>query len=182
MAASVACCAHCGETGVALKHCARCKQVSYCGAECQKLAWKGHKTTCAPPLMPPGEETSVGEIFQKVVAAREAGDWRAVLKWERCMKELLKGFPDHDCNQFLMNFSWAHEARLQSTHSRDHALSVIALEEWRVEIFGRMERFRDQGASLNVPVGPFRFFRSFRSFRFFELPGGHRNLFCRKTL
>ena len=96
--------------------------------------------------MPLEEETSLGEIFQKVVAAREAGDWRGVLKWEKIMRELLKGLPDDVCNQFLMNFSWAHEARRQSTHSRDHALSVIGLEEWRVEIFGRMERFRDQGA------------------------------------
>ncbi|KAJ1474724.1 hypothetical protein T484DRAFT_1635053, partial [Baffinella frigidus] len=46
MAARVACCAHCGTKEKELTRCARCKQTCYCGAECQKRAWKLHKNTC----------------------------------------------------------------------------------------------------------------------------------------
>jgi len=58
MAASgSACCSQCGKQGVELKRCSRCKKVSYCGAECQKMAWNLHKDACnlqkqglTPPL------------------------------------------------------------------------------------------------------------------------------------
>ncbi|CAK5272265.1 unnamed protein product [Mycena citricolor] len=37
----------CGKRGVGYKRCGGCKQVTYCGAECQKLDWKAkHKTAC----------------------------------------------------------------------------------------------------------------------------------------
>ncbi|KAJ1488654.1 hypothetical protein T484DRAFT_3598050 [Baffinella frigidus] len=49
-------CAHCGKQKGALKQCARCLQVSYCGAGCQKVAWKGHKMTCV----------SLKDVFDKV--------------------------------------------------------------------------------------------------------------------
>ena len=46
-------CANCGALeangGGALKPCARCKIVAYCGRECQKVHWKapgGHKGSC----------------------------------------------------------------------------------------------------------------------------------------
>ncbi|KAK3708403.1 hypothetical protein LTR37_011499 [Vermiconidia calcicola] len=38
-------CASCGKTD-GLKHCARCKQVSYCSPVCQKTGWKEHKKDC----------------------------------------------------------------------------------------------------------------------------------------
>ena len=38
-------CGHCGKP--AKSRCARCKGVSYCGAKCQKLAWKTHKRVCS---------------------------------------------------------------------------------------------------------------------------------------
>ena len=44
-------CSHCGVIAerAQLKQCARCKSQSYCGATCQKAAWKaGHKLTCSP--------------------------------------------------------------------------------------------------------------------------------------
>lgn len=49
MAASKATCAHCGKEGVGFQRCSTCKQISYCGAQCQKAAWKGHKKICAKP-------------------------------------------------------------------------------------------------------------------------------------
>ena len=53
----MASCAQCGQHGVSLK-CSRCLQVSYCGAECQKVAWKGHKKSCA----------SLNDLLKKVQA------------------------------------------------------------------------------------------------------------------
>ncbi|KAJ1477955.1 hypothetical protein T484DRAFT_1962147 [Baffinella frigidus] len=42
-------CSHCGTQGVSLLLCARCMHASYCGAACQKAAWKEHKqNTCSP--------------------------------------------------------------------------------------------------------------------------------------
>lgn len=38
-------CGHCGKACGDLK-CARCLQVRYCDAECQKAAWKAHKSEC----------------------------------------------------------------------------------------------------------------------------------------
>jgi hypothetical protein len=38
-------CAACGEEK-AMKKCSRCKSVSYCGQECQKLDWFSHKKFC----------------------------------------------------------------------------------------------------------------------------------------
>jgi len=33
--------------------CARCDSARYCGADCQKAAWKKHKLSCVPPRPPP---------------------------------------------------------------------------------------------------------------------------------
>ena len=41
-----------------------------------------------------------------------------------------------------------HELGYRSTGNEDHALSIIRLEERRVELLGKMEHFRDQGAAL----------------------------------
>jgi hypothetical protein len=39
-------CTHCGEIFVKTLLCSRCKGVRYCGAECQRAAWPGHKASC----------------------------------------------------------------------------------------------------------------------------------------
>ncbi len=72
-------CAHCGKQGAAvLKRCSICKQVWYCGADCQKAGWRRHKKTCAPPL-------SFNAIFAKAAAAIAVSDWAQVRKWEARM-------------------------------------------------------------------------------------------------
>ena len=41
------CCRRTGERlKVKMKHCARCKNVNYCGLECQRKDWKTHKKVC----------------------------------------------------------------------------------------------------------------------------------------
>jgi hypothetical protein len=159
--ASVPSCAHCGKQGgkgVELKKCSRCKQASYCGAECQNAGWKRHKKTCEPPV-------PLSDVFDKLMAAQAARDWRGVLKWEGRMEELMEGrglmasdLEDARCDYILWVFSKAHghekdnflREKEISTASRDHALSIIRLQKRRVELLGKpsVERFRDQGEAL----------------------------------
>ena len=39
-------CASCGKKSDALKHCARCMNISYCSKSCQQTDWSQHKTVC----------------------------------------------------------------------------------------------------------------------------------------
>jgi len=141
MAASAGSCAHCGRQGVALKRCMRCKEVSYCGAECQKAGWKGHKKTCEP-------RKTVEEVWHEVRACHFPGDWRGVLKWEGRMEELLAEGTDANNDFTLHAFSRAHQMGLKSTKGSVHAGRAIRLLEMRVELLVKMERFRDQGEAL----------------------------------
>jgi len=155
--ASAASCAYCGTQVVAIKKCSICKQVSYCGAECQKAGWKRHKKTCEPPL-------PISTVFPKVMAAHEAQNWRGVLKLEGRMEEMMErhrmavtieGTADSYCADILHIFAIAHAMPSVSTltGSRDHALSIIRLQGRRVELLGKLERFRDQGESLCTIAG-----------------------------
>jgi len=139
--ARAASCAHCGKQLLAPKRCSICKQVSYCGTECQKAGWKRHKKTCEPPL-------PRGEVLEKIFATHEADDWWGVLKWEGRIEELLEGQPYEICACTLGVFAEAHELGFKSTGNSDHSRSVVRLEERRVELRGKMERFRDQGEAL----------------------------------
>lgn len=123
-------CAHCGTQGVALKRCARCLQTSYCGAACQKAGWKGHKKTCAPQL-------PLGEVREILNAANAADDWQGVLKWEGRREEPLSGRTDDSCNWVLHAFARAHalgRSSMPTSGSIDHSLSVIRLQELRLEL------------------------------------------------
>ena len=151
--ASAASCAHCGTQVVAMKKCSICKQVGYCGAECQKAGWKGHKKKCEPPL-------PISTVFQKVMAAHEANDWRGVLKFEGRMEEMMaqhtrmavevEELSYAHCETTLSIFAGAHAMTMGSarTGRRDHALAIMRLQGRRVELLGRLERFRDQGETL----------------------------------
>jgi hypothetical protein len=141
MAASAESCAHCGKQGVVCKRCSRCKQASYCGAACQNADWKRHKKKCAPPV-------PLQEVVEKINAARATDDWRGVLKWEGRMEELMAPQSDDVCSQILKAFSRAHYLGFQATGSKDHARSCVALEERRVPLLGKLQRFRDQGGVM----------------------------------
>jgi len=134
-------CSNCGKQRAALKRCSRCKQASYCGAECQTAAWKGHKKTCV----------TLDEVCEKVNAANLREDWREVLKWEGRMEEMIEHQPDAGCNNIqniLKMFSNAHSMVCNATSSKDNSLSVVRLETRRAEVLGKMQRFRDQGEAL----------------------------------
>jgi len=75
-------CSNCGNQGAALLRCSACKQTRYCGAECQKAAWKRHKITCAFRL-------PLADVRQKVLALRGTSEWRMVLKSECRLAELM---------------------------------------------------------------------------------------------
>jgi len=41
-------CQHCGKTVVKSLRCSKCKITVYCSKECQRVAWKQHKSECVP--------------------------------------------------------------------------------------------------------------------------------------
>ena len=128
-------CSHCGKQRKTLKRCSRCKQASYCGAQCHNAAWKGHKKSCV----------SLDDLFEKVNAANLREDWREVLKWEGRMEEMMEEHTDAACSHILRVFANAHRRGFNSTVSEDHCLSIVRLETRRIEVLGMMQRFRDQG-------------------------------------
>ena len=133
-------CSECGKKRAVLKRCSRCKQDSYCGAQCQNAAWKGHKKWCL----------SLDDVVEKVNAADLREDWGEVLKWEGRMEDWMEGQSDDECENILALFNRAHFWAFKSTGSKHHALSIVRLETRRVEVCGRMQRFRDQGLSMCV--------------------------------
>jgi hypothetical protein len=135
-------CSHCGTQGEGFKRCSRCKESSYCSAECQTAAWKRHKKTCAPPLL-------WQKVLDKMDAAHAAGDWQEVLKWGWRVDELLGWQPDDWGRKVVLtSFITAHKAALSATLSKEHASAPILLLEQLVILLGKMQRFADQGEAM----------------------------------
>ena len=142
MAASAESCAYCGKQGAGFKRCSRCKQASYCGASCQNAHWKRHKKKCAPPL-------SLRDVAENIRRAHNELDWRGVLKWEGRMEELVACSPsDEDCWRVMSAFCDAHRMQWQATGSEDHARSYAGLQERRIPLLGKLQRFWDQGKAM----------------------------------
>jgi len=135
-------CSRCGKECTVLKRCSICKHDWYCGADCQKAAWKGHKKTCC----------SVDDAFDRMNDASDRCDWRGVLKWEGRMEQMMENVPDFLRDSILFVFSWAHRAAMRATMNRemnkDHTISLVRLETRRVEVLGTIQRFRDQGEAM----------------------------------
>ena len=141
MAASAEVCAHCNKQGAGFKRCSRCKQASYCGAACQNANWKRHKKTCAPPV-------PLQDVAAKLNTAHAAGDWRGVLQCEGRMEELVARQSDDVCSRTLRVFSRAHYTGCHATGNNDHARSYVGLEERRIPLLGKLQRFRYQGEAM----------------------------------
>ena len=131
-------CAQCGKHRATLKRCSHCKQVSYCGATCQNAAWRGHRKSCA----------TLKEVWEKINLASAESDWREVLKWEGRMEELMENVPDAACNAILRLFKEAHRLGSMGSNSLHHAFEVIRLQKRRIDLLGKMQRFRDQGEAI----------------------------------
>ena len=136
-------CSHCGNECAELRRCSVCKHASYCGAACQNAAWKKHKKKCV----------TLEEVKKRVDAAVEDKDWRRVLKWEGRLEQMLEGRSDAARDYFLHHFKWAHSVASNATGSTDHALAAVRLQDRRIELLGKMERFRDQGAAMCEAAG-----------------------------
>ena len=79
-------CDHCGDVAASRKNlwCARCKEVCYCGRECQRAAWPEHKPTCVVLLRDReqrdeqrqqmgGEHTAQERALQQIYCAPDLG-------------------------------------------------------------------------------------------------------------
>jgi len=83
-----------------------------------------------------------------VLAGGAAAEWREVLKLEGRMEEMIEGQPDATCEKITRAFKAAHLKGSLSTGSPHHDLSLISLGEQRVDLLGKMQRFRDQGEEI----------------------------------
>jgi hypothetical protein len=64
------------------------------------------------------------------------------------MEELMALSSDDTCSSVLRAFSNAHQMIWQATGSKDHARSFVGLEERRIPLLGKLQRFRDQGECM----------------------------------
>mmetsp|Transcript_58719 Transcript_58719/g.139671 ORF Transcript_58719/g.139671 Transcript_58719/m.139671 type:complete len:94 (+) Transcript_58719:184-465(+) len=85
------------------------------------------------------------EVDARLGAAAQSSDWRAMLKLEVRLEELLDvASDDVRRNVTLLTFVTAHKKGLNTTGNTEHARSVVTLEARRVDLLGKMQRFRDQ--------------------------------------
>jgi len=152
MAESAAvCCSHCGKEG-GLKRCSRCKQVSYCGADCQKAAWKEHGPLCAPTI-------SIHGFLDKIQAMEQAKDWRGILEWEGSVEYLMESQPDLMDTEpalisaMLMIFVRARASAIKSTGSAHHAPALLKLRLRQIELLGKTESWLEQGEAMCHTAG-----------------------------
>jgi hypothetical protein len=139
MAACAETCAHCAKKGVGFKQCSVCK-TPYCGRDCQTRDWKSHKKKCTPPVGKTWPETFVDKVLEN------QGDWRAVLKLEKRMEELVVNFPGGmPTNRILSIFLKAHADGYNQSGDPGHARSYIRLLERQIPLLGKLQRFWDQG-------------------------------------
>ncbi|KAJ1488560.1 hypothetical protein T484DRAFT_3613506 [Baffinella frigidus] len=144
-------CWQCGQQGVVLKKCARCKNAAYCGAECQRLSWKQHKTACEVPLE---------EVCLKLEAAAHSEDWRGILTCEGRVEDLLDSIlvdqdmeqkeSDAACAGILDMFVSGHVLMIMDKRWSDESLLRFGkLAERRFALLANMELFRTQGEAMS---------------------------------
>jgi hypothetical protein len=94
-----------------------------------------------------GKGTWPQTFVQKVL--ENQGDWRAVLKLEERMEELVVNFPGGmQTNRILSIFSKAHADGYNQSGVPGHARSYIRLLERQIPLLGKLQRFWDQGDQM----------------------------------
>ena len=64
------------------------------------------------------------------------------------MEELMAHLPDGACSGILRDFSDSHRMGWQATGSKDHSQSYVRLQERRIPLLGKWQRFWDQGEAM----------------------------------
>jgi len=99
-------------------------------------------------------EVPVQVVFARVAEASADQDWRGVLQWKGRMEELMEDFAEdlRERELILSLFISAHRERHVSEYfssgSADSLVAIVELEKRRVELLGKLERFRDQGEAM----------------------------------
>ena len=129
-------CAHCGKKPSQPKQCSVCKKVCYCGAECQKAAWKKHKKSCR-------QELDLMQVWAKVEhACNVSRDYSEVVSWDCKMEALITNARDDESRMSILTaFTWAH------LKTQNYAKAAKGFER-QVDFLGAFKLFRDQGSAM----------------------------------
>ena len=103
-----------------------------------KLQWMGGKGLC--------------QVAEGVMAAANFGNWPGILAEEGRLEELLENQSDATCVLLLDVFRKAHlhvGGFDVGCALNNHALKAVALEKRRIDLLGKLQRFRDQGHCIN---------------------------------
>ena len=158
MSGSAISCTCCGKHGKKFDKNAKdcpCKQAKYCDLTCQDADWMAHKRVCSHAMR---------NVQKKIVSACRAGDWKAVLKFEGRLEELmacrlsildLSGdtwmkSTDRGHDATLDIFCQSHQIAFNETGRHKHLRSSVKLHERRIPILGQLQRFRDQGDQMMI--------------------------------
>ena len=142
MAGRAGICAQCCKQGAGFKRCSVSKQASYCGAACQKAAWKLHRKKCPPPV-------PIMDVAVRLEAAWTAGDWEGMLQCKGRMEELMSfARSDLDYSLALSRFSNAHLLGFQANGQKENAIACAGLLERLIPILGKLQLFQDQGDEM----------------------------------
>jgi tetratricopeptide (TPR) repeat protein len=150
----MSCCTHCGKTTAATggekpKSCGKCRDVTYCGVECQKADWDTHKTSCKPCNF---------YIMHRVITLHKSQQWRKLIKWNPYIEEHvfvdMRRLDDPLVYTQLLKLHYmfvdAYKLGITSTNDPDdvYALAAVALLDEMVELQGKLNLFSGQGSSL----------------------------------
>ena len=119
------------------------------GVDCRKAALPEHPTKCLP------------DLWEEVRGLDPVSQWDDVLQWEGRMEELVDNLPDHEIAVsheivVLRKFVRAHMSGVHASEhfissesdARAHAICVVRLEQRRLSILNKMERFQEKAEVL----------------------------------
>jgi len=134
-------CDRCGkgqglEDGPELRKCAKCHLAWYCGKECQKLAWKGHKEQCFDP-------ENLKTMRDVVSMANKLSRFQDVLNLEWLVETMMLAAAgdEQEPVQLMEEFGCAHMRA-------GNFLKAAGYFQRKADLLGERQRFRDMGDAL----------------------------------